>query len=64
MRTAVAALPGAQREAIELAYFSGLTQTEIAARIQVPLGTVKSRVRLGLVALRRALEEPTLEGTI
>ena len=62
VRTAVAALPAAQREAIELAYFSGLTQTEIAARIQIPLGTVKSRVRLGLVALRRALEEPTLEG--
>lgn len=62
VRNAVAALPAAQREAIELAYFNGLTQTEIAARIQVPLGTVKSRVRLGLVALRRALDEPTLEG--
>ena len=62
VRNAVAALPAAQREAIELAYFSGLTQTEIVARIQIPLGTVKSRVRLGLVALRRALEEPTLEG--
>ncbi|HEY5519195.1 MAG TPA: sigma factor-like helix-turn-helix DNA-binding protein [Candidatus Limnocylindrales bacterium] len=61
VRNAVAALPDAQREAIELAYFGGLTQTEIAARVQIPLGTVKSRVRLGLAALRRALEEPMLE---
>ena len=61
VRTAVDALPEAQREAIELAYFGGLTQTEIAERANIPLGTVKSRVRLGLAALRRALEEPVLE---
>ena len=59
VRAAMATLPDAQRQAIGLAYFSGLTQTEIATRESVPLGTVKSRVRLGLVALRRALEEPT-----
>lgn len=52
---AVATLPAAQREAVELAYFGGLTQVEIAARTGVPLGTVKSRVRLGLLALRREL---------
>jgi RNA polymerase sigma-70 factor (ECF subfamily) len=52
---ALAAIPPAQREAIELAYFAGLTQTEIAERTNVPLGTVKSRLRLGLVGLRRAL---------
>jgi RNA polymerase sigma-70 factor (ECF subfamily) len=59
VRRAMAGLPVAQRQAIELAYFSGLTQTEIAKREAVPLGTVKSRVRLGLAALRRQMEEPT-----
>ena len=53
--TAVATLPDAQREALELAYWAGLSQTEIAERLGVPLGTVKSRVRLALVALRREL---------
>jgi len=45
-----------QREAIELAYFGGLTQAEIATRVAAPLGTIKSRVRLGLLQLRRHLE--------
>ncbi len=53
--TALATLGAAQREAIELAYFSGLTQTEIARQTGAPLGTVKSRVRLGLLALRDAI---------
>jgi len=54
--SAMATLPDAQREAIQLAYFEGLTQVEIAERTGTPLGTVKSRVRLGLLALRRTLE--------
>ncbi len=53
---ALAVLPDAQREAVELAYFGGLTQAEIASRTGVPLGTVKGRVRLALVALRRELD--------
>jgi RNA polymerase sigma-70 factor (ECF subfamily) len=53
---ALATLPDAQRETIELAYFGGLTQQEIAARTGVPLGTVKGRVRLGLATMRRVLE--------
>ena len=53
--TALASLPDAQRETLELAYFGGLSQTEIAERTGVPLGTVKSRVRLALVAMRREL---------
>jgi RNA polymerase sigma factor (sigma-70 family) len=55
VQAALATLPDAQREAVELAYFRGLSQTEIAERTGVPLGTVKSRVRLALVALRREL---------
>ncbi len=55
VRVAIGVLSAVQREAIELAYWGGLSQSEIAERTGVPLGTVKSRMRLGLQALRVAL---------
>lgn len=52
---ALGQLPHSQREVLELAYFGGLTQTEIAARLGDPLGTVKTRMRLGLQKLKSVL---------
>ena len=56
-RTVLATLPAPQREAIELAYFEGLTHTEIAERTGTPLGTVKTRILDGMRKLRDALAE-------
>jgi RNA polymerase sigma-70 factor, ECF subfamily len=54
---ALAQIAPNQREVIELAYFGGLSQSQIAARLQQPLGTVKTRVRMGLQSLRALLEQ-------
>lgn len=56
VRNALAELPEAQRIALELAYFEGLSQSEIAERLKEPLGTIKTRMQLGMKKLRERLQ--------
>jgi RNA polymerase sigma-70 factor (ECF subfamily) len=64
VRLALGKLPPAQREALVLAYWGGLTADQIARRAGVPLGTAKSRIRLGLAKLRAEVEEALVEGPV
>jgi RNA polymerase sigma-70 factor, ECF subfamily len=55
IRAAMSSLAPEQREAIELSFFTGLTHTELAEKLNQPLGTVKTRIRLGMIKLRQVL---------
>ncbi len=64
VRNAMESLPAEQKLAIQLAYFGGLTQQEIATKLDQPLGTVKTRIRLGMQKMRATLERRRVRGLV
>jgi len=56
VRAALAEIPGDQKQVIELAFFGGLTHEQIAQRLEAPLGTIKARIRRGLLRMRERLK--------
>lgn len=64
LRGLIAQLPKNQRQIIQLTYFQGMTHTEVADHLEIPLGTVKSRMRLGIQRLRDLWWEATREGEL
>jgi RNA polymerase sigma-70 factor (ECF subfamily) len=56
IQSAVGGLPAEQRQAIELAFFAGMSHPEIAERLEEPLGTIKARIRRGMMKLRESLQ--------
>lgn len=63
VRAALALLPADQQEAVEMAFLGGYSNTEVAERLGIPLGTVKSRIRLGMQKMRATLTPTTWERT-
>jgi RNA polymerase sigma factor (sigma-70 family) len=62
VREAIGRLPASQREALELAFFAGLTHVEVAERLQIPLGTAKTRIRTALLRLRDIIGPSLADG--